>query len=184
MGNKRKRNVSKRITHALDTDSYCRGFANTLVIVLTKLSAYCMPFSGGNCNMKCSAPTKCEFSCTTGNCKTVICEADTCEESCTGGGCGLECHGKSCEQSCTKGNCHLQCPYNAEKCEQRCTINKDKCTIEDYVPDECDSLDGGVCIQSCTGGGCSNMECFNSSLYYHSCEQSCTGKFSQIFPHC
>ena len=126
--------------------------------------------------MKCSAPTKCEFSCTGGNCKTVICEADTCEESCTGGGCSLECHGKSCEQSCTKGDCQLQCAYNAEKCEQRCTINKDKCTIEDYVPDECDSLDGGVCIQSCTGGECSNMECFNSPLYYDSCEQSCTGE--------
>jgi len=80
--------------------------------------------------MKCSAPTKCEFSCTGGNCKTAICEADTCEESCTGGGCGLECHGKNCEQSCTSGNCQLQCPSDAVKCEQRCTINKDKCTIE------------------------------------------------------
>ena len=80
--------------------------------------------------MKCSAPTKCELSCTGGNCKAVICEADTCEESCTGGGCGLECHGKNCEQSCTSGNCQLQCPSDAVKCEQRCTINKDKCTIE------------------------------------------------------
>ena len=128
--------------------------------------------------MKCSAPTKCVFSCTSGNCKTVICEADTCEQSCTGGGCGLECHGNSCEQSCTKGNCNLQCDSQAEKCEQRCTINKDQCTIEDIVPDECDSVEDGVCYQSCTGGGCQDMECFHSPLYYHTCEQSCTGKYS------
>ena len=90
--------------------------------------------SAGKCNMKCSAPTKCTFSCTGGDCEEVIFEADTCYQSCTGGGCGLECHGKSCEQSCTKGNCNLQCPSDAEKCEQSCTINKDECTVEDLVP--------------------------------------------------
>ena len=129
--------------------------------------------------MTCSAPTKCVFNCTSGNCQTVICKADTCEESCTGGGCGLECHGNSCEQSCTKGNCQLQCPIDAEKCEQRCTINKDQCVTEVLVPDECDSVQDGVCHQSCTGGGCT-MECFDSG-YYHSCEQSCTGKFPNAF---
>ena len=149
--------------------------------------------------MTCSAPTKCDFSCTSGNCQTVICKADTCYESCTGGGCGLECHGNSCEQSCTSGNCNLQCPSDAEKCEQRCTLNKDQCTIEDLVPTEvpttgaptteaptteppfvsyeCNRVEDGVCYQSCTGGGCT-MECFNS-VDYHSCDQSCTGKISK-----
>ena len=125
--------------------------------------------------MECSAPTKCTFSCTAGNCATVICKADTCEQSCTGGGCGLECHGSNCEQSCTKGNCQLQCPSDAEKCDQRCTINKDQCTIEETVPDQCNGgVENGVCYQSCTTGGC-DMECNESSLHYHSCEQSCTG---------
>ena len=128
--------------------------------------------------MKCSAPTKCVFSCTSGNCETVICKADTCEQSCTGGGCGLECHGNSCEQGCTKGNCNLQCLSQAEKCEQRCTINRDQCTIGHTVPDECDHVEDGVCYQTCKGGGCQDMECFDSPLYYHTCEQSCTGKFS------
>ena len=132
--------------------------------------------------MACSAPTKCTFSCTSGNCQSVLCKADTCVESCTGGGCGLECHGNSCEQSCTKGNCQLQCPYDADKCEQRCTINKDKCIVEDLVPDECSSLEDGVCYQSCTGGGC-DMECFNSQ-YYHSCEQSCTGEYLNLDIFC
>ena len=130
--------------------------------------------------MTCSAHTKCVFSCTSGNCQTGICKADTCEQSCTGGGCGLECQGNSCEQSCTKGNCQLQCPYSAEKCEQRCTINKDQCVTEVLAPDECDSVDGdGVCYKSCTGGGCT-MECFDSK-FYHSCDQSCTGKFLNAF---
>ena len=124
--------------------------------------------------MKCSAPTKCTFRCTGGNCQSVICKADTCVESCTGGGCGLKCYGNSCEQSCTAGNCQLQCPYDADKCEQSCIINKDKCIVQDLVPDECFSLKDGVCYQYCTGGGC-DMECFNSPLYYHSCKQFCTG---------
>ena len=131
--------------------------------------------------MTCNAPTKCDFSCTSGNCETVICKADTCYESCTGGGCGLECHGNSCEQSCTKGNCELQCPSDAEKCEQRCTLNKDQCTLKDLVvppPDECEKMEDGVCYQSCTKGGCT-MECFNSEDY-HSCEQSCTGNCPNI----
>ena len=150
--------------------------------------------------MTCSAPAKCDFSCTAGNCATVICKADTCDQSCTGGGCGLECHGKYCEQSCTIGNCQLQCPSDAETCEQRCTANKDQCTIEylesstatvastaattteattvttaSATGDECEELENRVCYQSCTGGGC-DMQCFNSALY-DSCEQSCTGEF-------
>ena len=47
-------------------------------------------------------------------------------------------------------------------------------TTAPYVPAECDSLENNVCYQSCTAGGCT-MECFNSE-YYHSCDQSCTGK--------
>ena len=83
--------------------------------------------------MKCSAPTKCEFSCRDGNCKTVICEADTCKQSCTGGGCGLECHGNSCKQECTVGKCNLQCPSQAEKCKQKCRFKlRGKCTIEEF----------------------------------------------------
>ena len=83
--------------------------------------------------MKCSAPTKCEFSCRDGNCKTVICEADTCKQSCTGGGCGLECHGNSCKQVCTVGKCNLQCPSQAEKCKQKCRFNlRGRCTIEEF----------------------------------------------------
>ena len=134
--------------------------------------------------MTCEASTKCEFSCTTGNCASVICKADTCEQSCTRGGCGLECHGTTCEQRCTKGNCELQCSSEAQTCEQRCTINKDGCTKE-YIDfsalaptteapaPECDDVEDGVCIQSCTRGGC-KLQCFNSDVY-HSCEQSCTG---------
>ena len=127
--------------------------------------------------MECSAPTKCTFSCTAGNCATVVCKADTCEQICTGGGCGLECHGSSCEQICTSGNCQLQCPREREKCDQSCTINKDQCTIEETAPDECTGgVENGVCYQWCTQGGC-DMECYENSLYYHSCEQSCTGMF-------
>ena len=137
--------------------------------------------------MTCNAIKKCTHSCTSGNCKTVICTAETCYQSCTGGGCGLECHGQSCEQSCTKGNCQMKCPSDASKCEQRCTLNKDKCTTEvlvptvtdapttaaPFVPDDCDRVEDGVCYQSCTNVGCT-MTC-NNSPYYHSCEQSCTG---------
>ena len=43
------------------------------------------------------------------------------------------------------------------------------------VPEECDSLDNGVCEQNCVAGGC-DLECFNSEDY-HSCEQYCTGEF-------
>ena len=144
--------------------------------------------------MTCEASTKCEFGCTSGNCASVICKADTCEQSCTGGGCGLECHGTTCEQRCTKGNCELQCSSEAETCEQGCTINKDGCTKEyiDFSTEaptteaptteapapECDHVEDGVCIQSCTGGGCT-LECFNSDAY-HSCEQICTGKDSPV----
>ena len=131
--------------------------------------------------MTCSAPTKCFFSCTAGNCQTV-CKADTCEEACTGGGCGLECHGNSCEQGCTSGNCQLQCPHLAEKCEQSCTTNKNTCVIEDLAPDECNMVLDGVCWQSCYGGDARcTMECFNNSKYYHSCDQTCTGKFLNTF---
>ena len=133
--------------------------------------------------MTCEASTKCVSSCTSGNCASVICKADTCEQSCTGGGCGLECHGTTCEQSCTKGNCALQCSSEAQTCDQRCTINKDGCTKEyvDFSTEaptteapapECDSVEDGVCSQSCTRGGCT-QKCFNSDVY-HSCEQSCT----------
>ena len=103
----------------------CRSGNNQLLLLLRS--------AGGNCDMTCSAPTKCDFICTVGNSKKSICKADTCEESCTGGGCGLKCHGKSCEQSCTRGNCQLQCPTERQKCEQRCTINGDKCIINDLV---------------------------------------------------
>lgn len=150
--------------------------------------------------MTCSARTKCDFVCTAGNCKTVICKADTCEEVCTGGGCGLECHGKNCEQICTGGNCKLQCPSDAKKCQQWCTVNRDKCTIEDLknstteatttkaptteapttaapsIPNECNEVRDGVCSQYCVRGGCM-MECFNSTRY-HSCEQICTGNIT------
>lgn len=47
------------------------------------------------------------------------------------------------------------------------------------IPTECNEVSGGVCYQYCTGGGC-RMECFNSK-YYHSCTQSCTGKYLQQF---
>ena len=133
--------------------------------------------SGGNCDLTCESSTKCTFSCTSGNCASVTCKADTCEQSCTGGGCGLECHGTTCEQSCTGGNCALQCPSEAETCQQICTINRDRCTIE-YIQaprTECDSVENGICIQSCIGGGCT-LKCLKSDEY-HSCEQSCTGRF-------
>ena len=144
--------------------------------------------------MTCEAPTKCEFSCTSGDCDPTICKADTCDQSCTGGGCGLECHGTTCEQSCTRGNCALQCSSEADTCEQRCTVNKDGCTVEytDFTTvaptteaasaDECDHVADGVCFQSCTGGGCS-LKCLNSDKY-HSCDQSCTGKFQNVICSC
>ena len=43
------------------------------------------------------------------------------------------------------------------------------------VPEECDSLDNGVCEQTCTAAGC-GLQCFNSEDY-HSCKQYCTGEF-------
>ena len=141
--------------------------------------------SGGNCNMRCSAPTKCTFSCTRGNCKRVICGANTCVQSCTGGGCGLECSGKRCQQRCTMGNCQLQCPGHASSCQQRCTVNRNKCTVKKLgvtatpttlrvVPRECRRVTNGICYQYCVGGGC-NLACFKSPRY-HSCQQVCTGE--------
>ena len=79
------------------------------------ITFFVLACSGGNCNMKCSAETKCEQDCTDGNCKTMICEADTCEQFCTGGGCGLECHRNSCKQHCAGGNCNLQCRFASRK---------------------------------------------------------------------
>ena len=156
---------------------------------ISSLLNQCYVFSGGNCDLTCEAPTKCEFSCTSGDCDSTVCKADTCDQSCTGGGCSLECHGTTCKQSCTRGNCALKCSDKAETCEQSCTVNKDGCTIEyvDFTTEapgiQCDGVvEDGVCIQSCTGGGCS-LKCLNSSEY-HSCEQSCTGKFQNAFCSC
>ena len=87
-------------------------------------------FSGGNCDLTCEAPTKCEFQCTLGDCDSTVCKSDTCDQICTSGGCSLECHGTTCKQSCTTGNCALQCSDKAVTCEQICTLNKDGCTIE------------------------------------------------------
>ena len=42
------------------------------------------------------------------------------------------------------------------------------------IPDECSSLEDGVCFQSCNGGGC-DMECFD--FQYYSCKQFCTGEY-------
>ena len=73
-------------------------------------------------------------------------------------------------------------------------MNTDGCTIE-YIDfptkaptltqapkTECDYVDRGVCIQSCIRGGCS-LKCLNSDKY-HSCEQSCTGKFQNALYSC
>ena len=47
-------------------------------------------------------------------------------------------------------------------------------TAPPFVPDECDSLEDGVCYQLCPEGSCV-LECFNST-YYNSCAQSCNGE--------
>jgi len=51
-------------------------------------------------------------------------------------------------------------------------------TTEAPAP-ECVRVEDGVCIQSCTGGGCT-LKCLNSDAY-HSCEQSRTGRFKNAF---
>ena len=53
-------------------------------------------------------------------------------------------------------------------------------TVKDSsVPNECTEVRDGVCHQSCVAGGC-RMECFDEG-HYHSCEQTCVGKFPDAF---
>ena len=98
----------------------------------------------------------------------------------TGGPCRLNCQPKYCDQSCPQGGCTITCPSDNKVCQQMCGPGK-QCTKEimpppttpatttvttapPFVPDECESLEDGVCYQFCPGGSCV-LECFNSTYY-------------------
>ena len=98
----------------------------------------------------------------------------------TGWPCRLNCQPKYCDQSCPQGGCTITCPSDNKVCQQMCGPGK-QCTKEimpppttpatttvttapPFVPDECESLEDGVCYQFCPGGSCV-LECFNSTCY-------------------
>lgn len=98
----------------------------------------------------------------------------------TGGPCRLNCQPKYCDQSCPQGGCTITCPSDNKVCQQMCGPGK-QCTKDimpppttpatttvttapPFVPDECESLEDGVCYQFCPGGSCV-LECFNSTYY-------------------
>ena len=112
------------------------------------------------------------------------CEATSCRQDCRRGGCKMDCCANRCYQRCPGGGCTLQCLSHASRCEQFCDFRSstrpcrkvivNNCTLP-FIPPECNHVSHGVCLQSCTQGGC-NLKCHNST-HYHSCRQSCTGKY-------
>ena len=145
----------------------------------------------GGCELDCEGKY-CEQSCPGGKCKLkCLIDAKKCKQS-----------GRQCKQSgkqCTKEVVYpattavtttteattTEAPTTEATTTEATTTQATTteaptiaATTAPVVPNECDSVTGGVCYQSCTKGGC-NMECFNSQ-YYHSCEQSCTGGYLSL----
>ena len=147
----------------------------------------------------------CQQTCLAGGC-TLKCLGESCKQVCKKGNCLLKCpkNATMCKQNCGQFS---DCEKEYQQSQTALTTQTEGPTNETHTTEaptteaptteapareaattdapttevsatECDDVEDGLCKQSCTGGGCT-LECFNSDKY-HSCEQSCTGKYSPV----